>query len=502
MLLICTAGCAAPSPAPQPPVVAPAHEDRAVRTPADAGVNPEIQRVGYQQVEARPGAPAGRENGRYPIDLATTFRLAGANNIQIALAAERVQQARARLQGANALWLPSLTGGVGYSQHDGQFQEAAGNVADLPRNSLFVGGGASLGTIGVAGASQQPRMTVGLPLADTLFTPLSERQNVQGAGAALTTTFNDTLLQVALAYLDLLQAQAQVAIAQEAVANARELDKLVDSNVRAGRAPPADGLRARAELADRRRLLQLAEEGVRVTSTELVRLLRLDPAVTLTPAEDQPVAVTFVETDNPLPPLIEQAFAHRPELVEQRAQLKAALVRLRQEQWRPLIPTVQLGYGGGGFGGGPGSSVTEMAGRDDFDAMLVWELRNLGLGNLALTRERASLNSQAELSVTQTGDRIAAEVARGYYQARQRKLQIGAARDQVKAAAEAVPLNFQGIRGGELRAIEAQQAIQALVYGRSQYLAAVIDYNRAQYSLLRAVGLPPDAPGLPAGPGG
>src|SRR5437773_8925117 len=32
-----------------------------------------------------------------------------------------------------------------------------------------------------------------------------------------------------------------------------------------------------------------------VTSAELVRLLRLDPALTLMPAEDQPVAVTLVD---------------------------------------------------------------------------------------------------------------------------------------------------------------------------------------------------------------
>src|SRR5437879_4417313 len=50
--------------------------------------------------------------GRYPIELVTALRLAGASNLQIGLAAERVRQAQARAQGANALWLPSLTGGV------------------------------------------------------------------------------------------------------------------------------------------------------------------------------------------------------------------------------------------------------------------------------------------------------------------------------------------------------------------------------------------------------
>ena len=489
LLLAGIAGCASPSQGPRLPVIPPPMTLAAV----PVSKNESIQQVGYQQAAAQLGGPTDRaSDDHHPIDLVTAFRLSGANNLQIALAAERTRQAQARLQGANALWLPSLTGGVGYTSHNGQIQDTRGDVIDVRRNSLFVGGGPTVGNIGIAGEGTQPRMTMGLSLADAFFTPLAERQNARGTNAALTTTFNDTLFQVALAYTDLLQAQAQLAIAREAVGNAQELDKLVDSNVRAGKAPPADGLRARAEFADRRRQVHQAEEGVRVTSTELVRLLRLDPSVTLVSAEEQPVAVTLVEIEIPLPRLIEQGLMQRPELAEQRAVLGATLARLRQEQWRPLIPSVQLGYGAGGFGGGTGSSVSNFGGRGDFDAMLVWELRNLGFGNYALSKERASVNTQAALSGAQTSDRIASEVARAYYQARQRKLQIDEGRDQVKAAADAVPLNFKGIRGGDLRAIEAQQAIQMLVYARTQYLAALVDYNRAQFSLLRAVGLAPD----------
>lgn len=59
-------------------------------------------------------------------------------------------------------------------------------------------------------------------------------------------------------------------------------------------------------------------------------------------------------------------------------------------------------------------------------------------------------------------------------------------------------MNFKGILGGDLRAIEAQQAVQTLAFARNQYLASVIDYNRAQFQLLRALGQPPDSP--PCGP--
>jgi outer membrane protein TolC len=454
-----------------------------------------------QQVEKAPPAaplPAAEPppEDRYPIDLATALRLAGASNLQIALAGERVREAQARLQGAEVLWLPSLNAGAGYHKHEGRIQDTQGQVLEVSRNSLFVGGGPTVGTIGVAGGALQPRLTVGLSLADALFAPLEQRRVVQAANAALASTFNDTLLQVALAYLELVRAQGQVAVAQEAVKNAQELDRLVESNVRASTAPPADGLRAQAELAERRRQLFQAEEAVHVASAELVRLARLDPAVTLFPLESQPAPIELVETAVPLPGLIAQGIASRPELAENQALVRATLERLRQERWRPWVPTLQLGLGAGGFGGGAGSFFGDFSDRVDFDALAVWELRNLGFGNRALQRERTSQHLQVRLTGEQIRDLIAAEVTSAYYQVHFRQRQIEATRTQVKAAAEAVPLNFRGIQGNVLRAIEGLQAVQALAFARNQYLAAVIDHNRAQFLLLRALGQPPDsAPG-------
>jgi outer membrane protein TolC len=435
----------------------------------------------------------------HPIDLTTALRLAGANNWQIALASERVRQAQARLQGAEYQWLPSLNAGVGYNRHDGRIQDTRGEVLDTGRSALFVGGGPNLGPAPLTGPGGPPaRLFLGLPLTDVLFAPLAERQQVRAANAVLAATFNDTLLQVALVYLDLVFAQGQVAVAEEAVKNAQELERLVESRVRAGTALRADGLRAQAELAERRRQQFQAEEAVRVASAELVRLLRLDPAVILFPLEDEPGPVHLVNTDAPLPALLAQGIASRPELAEHQALVKATLERLRQEQWRPWFPTLQVGLSAGGFGGGEDSFFGDFSDRADFDALLVWELRNFGFGNRALQRERASQYRQARQTAEQLRDTIAAQIARAYYQVQFRQRQIDASRTQVRAAAEAVPLNFKGILGGELRAIEGQQAVQALAFAQNQYLAAVIDYNRAQFQLLRALGQAPDSiPGRP-----
>jgi hypothetical protein len=83
------------------------------------------------------------------------------------------------------------------------------------------------------------------------------------------------------------------------------------------------------------------------------------------------------------------------------------------------------------------------------------------------------------------------------YQARLRREQVQAALRQMHAAAEALPLNFKGILGGQLRAIEGLQAVDALTAAQTQYLESVIDYNRAQFALLRALGNPLDPQTVP-----
>jgi hypothetical protein len=42
----------------------------------------------------------------------------------------------------------------------------------------------------------------------------------------------------------------------------------------------------------------------------------------------------------------------------------------------------------------------------------------------------------------------------------------------------------------KVRAIEGQQAVQALAAAQTQYLTSVTEYNQAQFQLLRAIGQP------------
>jgi hypothetical protein len=98
-----------------------------------------------------------------------------------------------------------------------------------------------------------------------------------------------------------------------------------------------------------------SQEAVEDASAELVRILRLQPGTSLQPLEAQPVPISLVDADSRLPDLIIQGLTNRPEMAVHQALVQSALERLRQEEWRPFIPNVQVGLSVGGFGGGPNS---------------------------------------------------------------------------------------------------------------------------------------------------
>src|SRR5205823_1646476 len=98
-------------------------------------------------------------------------------------------------------------------------------------------------------------------------------------------------------------------------------------------------------------------------------------------------------------------------------------------------------------------------------------------------------------------DRVAAEVAQAYAQARSAASRLGKAEAGLKDAADSANKNLAGLgqtktAGGAapgskvivfvIRPQEVVAAVQALVQAYGDYYGAVGDYNRAQFRLYRA----------------
>lgn len=447
------------------------------------------------------GAPLVPGQLIQPIDLPGALRLAGARDLDIAIARERVCQALAELDQARVLWLPSLYIGPNWIRHDGQVQTVQGQVINVSKSSLFLGGtgaaGSSVsGPIPAGGPAQVSGLTSILRISDAIFEPLAASQVAEARRAGIRVATNDALLGVAESYLDLQQAAGKLAIAREAASNAESLAGLTSSHARSGAGLDADYRRAVTERDRQRKNVEAAVGDLEVASAELVRRTRLDPRVVVAPVEP-PESVLRIVPDGPtIDDLIVAGLRHRPELSEARALVDATITRLKQAKLRPFIPSVALRYSGGGFGGGVNGFFGNFSGRSDADVNLYWELQNLGLADRAIAKQRAAQQRSVTLELMKVQDRVASEVVKA------EKERIAASR-RMEEAGRAVPeaqtsldLNMRNIRqGGGLpgatRPIEVLQPIQALAQARADYLDAVLAYNRAQFRLYRALGHPP-----------
>ena len=431
-------------------------------------------------------------NEIYPIDLAGALTLGGANNLQIQLVRERVREAQLNYAQARIMWVPSLRAGVGYNRHDGRLQATEGEVVDADRNSLFIGGGAVLGTSSPAGGSNGPaRLVMDLSLADVWFEKLAAKQMFCAAAAARTATVNDTLLAISLAYYELAEAHGLLADAKLGLAATEEMVDLTSKFAQHGQIAESEVARAKAARGLRQQEVEDAQRMTLTRSAELVRLLRLHSQVELVPAEERLVPVEIVEDSTALDELLATGLSNRPELRRYQHLVAATNERIRQEHWRPWLPHLAVGYSAGTFGGGPSGTFENQNGRGDFDALAVWELYHLGVGNHVLRRQRDSQNRQANLQFGIVRDRVIAEVTIASADLRSYRRQIDSTTQSIDAAEVSYRLNLQRIRQGEGLPIELLQAIRARTDAQDAYTRTVTNYNGSQFRLLRALGRPP-----------
>jgi len=435
-----------------------------------------------------PGATVKAESTRrYPLDLPTALRLAHAQNPQILFARERIAEATARMDQARALLLPTLSVGASFNQHEGPLQETGGSVTEVSRNAGYAGLGA--GAVG-AGTVSVPGVSVSSDLADAIFLPLAARQGLRAAEAESRAATNNVLLRAAIGYFELIRAKAGLAIAEESLRNAEDLARLTEDYSRAGEGLASDAERAAVERSLRGKDVEEAREALKVRSLELAELLRLDPLVDLDPL-DAIVPLILVAEDRQFEELVRTAQEGRPEVEQSQALVNQADENWSLAKYGPLFPNLRLGFSAGAFGGGPGGGLGGDDVRSDFDAMVFWELRNLGLGDLARARERRAQYHEALETRTSVLDRVASEVGRAQARITSRRKKITLAEEAVTRALRSFELNRARIRGKQGLPIEALQAIQSLALARNEYLGAVIEYDEAQFQLYTALGQPP-----------
>ncbi len=403
-----------------------------------------------------------------PIDLPTALRLAGANSLEVQIAREKVNEARAAHDVARSRFFPFLVPSVVVRRHDDNVQAVNGPILDADKQSLAAG----------------LALNAQLDLGETYFQNLVAQQVVRSNEAAMAGRQRVATFRAASGYFDLARARAAVIAAQEAVRIAGRHAEQIGVTAEAGMTFQGDAARVRAARERAELTLVRARAEQRVAAARLAEFLRLDPAVELVPA-DSDLAPMTVMADEDLGPLISRALASRPELDESNARLAAARAGKRAATTGPLIPTLGLQASVGGLGGGPaGSSVSRDWGfSGDYAFGLSWKVGPGGLFDQNRQREATARERQGELELERTRDGIRRQVVEEHTRLRSLRAQIELARKALEAADQTARLSRQRRETGVSAVLEDLQAEDELARARRDYLATVADYNLAQYAL-------------------
>lgn len=438
-----------------------------------------------------------------PINLLSALQLAGVQNNNILASQQRVLESVALRQLAAVQFLPTLNYGGSYDLHRGVLQQSTGNILSVRRDALYLGAGA---VAIAAGSVNIPGVVWNLNITEAIYNYLASQKAVDKASSENRTVQQDVLLEVALAYTDLVRAQGLRSIVAQTLDNSRELARITAAYAKTGQGSQADADRAATERARHEGDLVRADGALLTASAKLCRLLHLDPSSRLMATEKFVLPMSVVPDPIPLPELLAIALIHRPELQARRAGIAQALLNLESAKLLPFSPTVFLGFSAGGEAGGsdvvsqPLGSGSFARGtprfgqgrsRQDLDVMAYWTLRNLGVGNRAMIQATASRLRSADFEELIALDLVRSQVASAYAATHARYARIRACELAIQASTEAFREDLTRAAALEGRPLETVDSLRLLYRSRTEYLDSILDYNEAQFRLYVALGKPP-----------
>jgi outer membrane protein TolC len=419
------------------------------------------------------GAVSG-ESGQqtYPIDLPTALRLVQAQNLDVKIARERLNEAKANHAGAIAKFLPWISAGYAFRRHEGRTQAVDGSVLDVDKQSIAVG----------------PTITAQIDIGEAIFSSLAARQAVTASASSLIAQQEDSTLSAASNYFDLLKAKAVVDATQDALSTSEQYQQQIGGAVAAGIAFKGDELRVQTQTERYRVSLTQARQQQRAAAAKLAQVLHLDPLVELVPQDSDLVPINIMDATATQEGLVKQALAVRPELKQSEAQVSAARSAKNSTIYGPLIPSLGVQAFLGEFGGGRGDAGGNFGNSKDYYLGLSWRIGPGGLFDFSrINASKARLNT-AELNAEKLTDEVKRQVVESYSRVMSLQSQMGATRQSLTTATETLRLTRDRKQLGVGAVLEDIQAQQELARARVDYLSAIVEFDKAQYELNKALG--------------
>jgi outer membrane protein TolC len=408
-----------------------------------------------------------------PINLVAVMRLAGANNLDIQIAEQRLAEAQAAHEEALMQFFPFVSPGITFRRHEGNVQTVDGAIIDTNKESLGTG----------------VNVTAQMELGETIYKAMIAKRLATAAQFAAEAQRQESVYQAVAAFFELVRAKSARGVAVESVRIADSYAGELGRAVEAGIAFKGDAFRALAQAERNRLVLRQTQEQQRIAAARLAQTLHISPLVELGPEGGEPAPMRLPEYRTGLPALVAQALADRPELRAGDAQLSAARNARDAAKYGPLIPTLRGEYSYGGLGGGTyAEGVRHFSDTSDYGVGLSWRIGPGGLFDMARVRAGNARLQAGELEQAKMREEITRQVVEAHARARSLADQIEFSRRALSAAAQSLKLARERQQFGVGEVLENIQAEQDLTRARLDYLTAITDHNRAQFALQRAVG--------------
>ena len=408
-----------------------------------------------------------------PVNLAAVMRLAGANNLDIQIAEQRLVTAQAEHEQALLQFFPYLSPGIAFTRHEGNIQAVDGPIIAANKQSL------------AAGAN----VVAQLELGDAIYKAMIAKRLATAAQFGAEAQRQESVYQAVAAFFELVRARAARDVAVVSVRIAMSYAGELQRAVEAGIAFKGDAFKAEAQTERNRLGLRQSEEQQRIAAARLAQTLHISPLVELVPEGGEPAPLHFTERGTAPETLVAQALAQRPEFKQSDAQLSAARSARDGAKFGPLVPTVRGQYFYGELGGGTyDDGVKHFNQSSDYGIGLSWRVGPGGLFDQGRVRAGEARLKTGELEQDKLRDEITRQVVEADAHVHSLVDQLEFARKALSAAEKSLRLARGRQEFGIGEVLENIQAEQDQTRARLDFLNVITEHNKAQFALRRALG--------------
>lgn len=403
------------------------------------------------------------------VDLPTVARVAMARNLDIQAAQQRVEASRGEYESSVGAIFPSIIPNITGRALEGALANPNGSVG-LATFRNFT-----------------PAAVINWIInpGQVAYDVVASKRRLEASAQQEQAMVLETGRSAAVQYYDLVLAQAQVAVARQALDEAEELLRIERLRLKTGTGLPADELRADAALAGTQQDLLTALNGFYDTSVTLTVTLHLDASVMLVPRAGTMTQTTLVREDLPIDDMLVTAVRYRPDLEAVRTLWAAAQADEGAAVWGGLGPQIHVAQT---FAPPPPTRAAVdtlyrqpkylVTGGFDWSAATFGRIKS-AIANVEL----AGLDLDHQL------DQVRAAVISAHQASLTAAKLIPIASQQVTSAEEALRLTQEDLKAGTGLTIDVLQAERAADRARLRYATALVRYNQSQINLLAALGL-------------